>query len=98
MFGRNRPRPTHLGSWPLALVLVAAALVLATAPSALGAGQILASQDGLPDVDARAGAVAPTAAQLNTVSSLRAHAARNRFGPPQSLLPSVGHRATRLSS
>jgi len=98
MFGRNRPRPTHLGSWPLALVLVAAALVLATAPSALGAGQILASQEGLPDVDARAGAVAPTAAQLNTVSSLGAHATWNRFGTPQSLIKYGGYLAAGLSS
>ena len=98
MFGRNRPRPTHLGSWPLALVLVAAALVLATSPSALGAGQILASQEGLPDVDARAGAVAPTAAQLNTVSSLGAHATWNRFGTPQSLIKYGGYLAAGLSS
>jgi extracellular elastinolytic metalloproteinase len=54
---------------------------------------------GLDDLDARAGRVAPSAAALSDVSSMGARASWNRFGTPRSLISADGgYLATGLSS
>src|SRR3954465_12926623 len=66
-------------------LILAVFAVLPAAP-ALAVANIRDSQQGLPDLDARTGALLPTAAQSQLVSSLGAHATWNRFGTPQSLI------------
>ena len=82
----------------VALVAALALLALVPAAPALAIGDILANQGALPDLDARAGSVAPTAAQQQIVSSLGAHATWNQFGTPRSLIKYGGYLATGLSS
>ena len=81
-------------------VVVAALAFLALIPatSAFAIGDILPSQAGKPDIDARAGSVAPTAAQQQIVSNLGAHATWNQFGTPRSLINYGGYLATGLST
>src|SRR6266540_1693111 len=79
-------------------VVVPALVALALAPSAFGIGQINTKQDGLRDLDARAGSVAPTSAQRTIVSQLGASATWNRFGTPASLIKYGGYLATGLGS
>jgi hypothetical protein len=49
---------------------------------------------GLPDVDARSGSKAPTAAARSIVTWLRAHVTWNRFGTPASLIRYGGYLET----
>src|SRR5436190_9676913 len=79
----------------VALALVAIAV---SAGPALGTGDTFATQAALADLDARAGSVAPTAAQQQVVSNLGAHATWNQFGTPKSLITYGGYLATGLSS
>ena len=81
-----------------ALVASLALLALVSATPALAIGDILANQQAKPDLDARAGSVAPTAVQQQIVASLGAHATWNRFGTPRSLIKYGGYLATGLSS
>src|SRR3954463_8879365 len=78
-------------------LILAVFAVLPAAP-ALAAANVRDSQQGLPDLDARTGAVLPTPAQSQLVSSLGAHATWNRFGTPQSLIKYGGYLATGLST
>jgi extracellular elastinolytic metalloproteinase len=55
------------------------------------------ASQGLGDVDARVGSLAPTAAQRSAVSGLGATARWNRFGTPQSLIKYGGYLGTGLS-
>lgn len=84
--------------WRLAAVLAIATLGLIVAPAALSYVQSLDKQEGLRDVDARTGAVQPTAAQKSIVSSLGAHVTWNRYGTPASLINYGGYLATGLGS
>ncbi|MFL6006849.1 MAG: M36 family metallopeptidase [Gaiellaceae bacterium] len=77
-------------------LILAVFAVLPAAP-ALAIANVRDSQQGLPDVDARTGAVVPTSAQTQLASSLGAHATWNRFGTPQSLIHYGGYLATGLS-
>jgi extracellular elastinolytic metalloproteinase len=92
------------------VVVAAVAAVSSVAlyiPSAAGAGDAArAAGDirtlgdpvaGLADLDARAGAVGPTATQRAIVSQLGAHVTWNRFGTPRSLVRYGGYLATGLS-
>src|SRR4051794_669728 len=81
-----------------ALAAAFGVLALVTSAPALAIGDILPSQQGKPDLDARAGTVAPTAAQQQIVSSLGAHATWNQFGTPRSLIKYGGFLATGLGS
>src|SRR4051812_36595668 len=78
-------------------LILAVFSVLPAAP-ALAVANVRDSQQGLPDLDARTGAVLPTSAQTQLASSLGAHATWNRFGTPQSLIHDGGYLATGLSS
>jgi len=73
-----------------------------TRPSAAGPASGIAAafsnHQGLPDLDARVGSVAPTSAQTQIVSTLGAHATWNQFGTPKSLIRYGGYLATGLSS
>src|SRR3954468_13207103 len=64
--------------------LVVAVSLVSAAP-ALGAGDVQDSP-GLPDVDVRAGTLAPTASQRAGVQALRADVAWNQFGTPSTLV------------
>ena len=75
-----------------------ALLALLPATPALAIGDILDNQRAKPDLDARAGNVAPTATQQQIVSSLGANATWNQFGTPQSLIKYGDYLATGLSS
>src|SRR5438477_2422056 len=81
-----------------ALAAAFGALALVTSAPALAIGDILPSQQGKPDLDARAGSVAPSAAQQQIVSGSGAHATWNQFGTPESLIKYGGYLATGLSS
>src|SRR5438477_1360165 len=81
-----------------ALAAAFGALALVTSAPALAIGDILPSQQGKPDLDARAGSVAPSAAQQQIVSGSGAHATWNQFGTPRSLIKYGGYLATGLSS
>ena len=63
-------------------VVPLAAAVLALPGTAHGVGDILQSQQGLPDLDSRTASVAPTAAQQAIVSGLGAHVTWNQYGTP----------------
>jgi extracellular elastinolytic metalloproteinase len=85
------------GALLVLLALASVAVLPSTAHAVVGIPEI-SSQHLLPDVDARAGSVAPTAAQLQAVQQLGAHASWNRFGTPQSLIKYGGFLATGLGS
>ena len=87
----RRPR------YVIGFVLALAALALSLPASTLAVANILDNQQGLPDLDARTGTVAPTNAQLSLVRSMGANATWNRFGTPQSLIKYGGYLATGLS-
>ena len=74
----------------LRTVLLAAFLLLAAPAAALAAGAVLDEHGGRSDLDARQGAVEPTAAQLERASALGASARWNRFGTVQSLIAEDG--------
>ncbi len=89
-------------------LLLAAAVVTATtvalsapvadaAPSTPILSALLGEAPGLGDFDARAGQVAPSAAQLDRVAGLDATARWNRFGTPSTLVRRDGYLATGLS-
>src|SRR5215467_14613547 len=99
MFGfaprrRGRPRPGR----PAALAIAALVVALVQTGPAFGVANVVDSQQGKPDLDARVGSVAPTSAQQQLVSSLGAHATWNRFGTPASLITYGGYLATGLGS
>jgi extracellular elastinolytic metalloproteinase len=79
------------------LVIVLAAGLLSVPSQAIGVGQVLAGQQGLGDLDARTGSVAPTASQAATAAALGATVTWNRFGTPHSLIKYGGYLATGLS-
>ncbi len=82
---------------PRAAIALALGVALLAPASALGLASVRGSQNGLPDLDARPGAVKPTAAQRQTVRALGAHVTWNRFGTPASLIDYGGYLATGLS-
>ena len=59
---------------------------LALAGSAAADTDIQGNPNGLPDLDVRAGKLAPTAAQRTDVRDLGAQVAWNQFGTPSSLV------------
>ena len=63
---------------------------LALAGSAAADTDIQGNQNGLPDLDVRAGKLAPTAAQRTDARDLGAQVAWNQFGTPSSLVRSGG--------
>src|SRR5207253_6268149 len=67
------------------------------APSVFGQLNLWDRPQGLPDLDNRAGSVAPTAAQLSKVQSLGARAEWNQFGTVQTMLKYGGFLSTGLS-
>ena len=71
---------------------------LVGAVTLMSAGPALAddigTSPGLPDLDVRAGTLAPTAAQKADVKALRALVAWNQFGTPSSLVRPAGSLAT----
>jgi extracellular elastinolytic metalloproteinase len=73
-------------------VILASLLGLAFAlPASAGAvATILPGQAGLKDLDARTGKIAPTAAQKQEVTGLKARAEWNRYGTPASLIAGDG--------
>jgi extracellular elastinolytic metalloproteinase len=75
-----------------------ALLALVPAAPALAIGNVLDTQQGRPDLDARTGNVDPTSAQEQIVSSLGANVSWNQFGTPLSLIKYGGYLATGLSS
>src|SRR4051794_41115711 len=76
----------------LALAAALVALTAAVLPASAGAvAQILPGQEGLKDLDARTGSVAPTSAQRTLASSLGASVRWNRFGTPESLINYGGY-------
>jgi hypothetical protein len=81
-----------------ALAVVLGVLALISSGRALAIGDILPNQQGKPDLDARAGSIAPSSAQQQIVSGLGAHATWNQFGTPESLIKYGGYLATGLSS
>src|SRR4051794_31837855 len=81
-----------------ALACGAAVAALALPGAALGAAQILPVHEGLADLDARAGSVAPTAAQRSAVSALGARASWTRFGTVGSLIRDGGSLAPGLGA
>jgi extracellular elastinolytic metalloproteinase len=72
--------------------VVACALTgtLALAASAVAETDIQGNPSGLPNLDVRAGKLAPTAAQRSDVRDLGAQVAWNQFGTPSSLVRSGG--------
>jgi hypothetical protein len=77
------------------LVLAAfAALSLLVPSAAYGVGQIHDHQHALADVDARAGSVAPTAAQRRAADALGVSVQWNRFGTPESMIRHGGYIET----
>src|SRR5262245_12714442 len=91
-------RTMHLRSGAALVAALASVALGASASSALAIGDILPNQQAMPDLDARAGSVAPTAAQQQIVSNLGAHATWNQFGTPRSLIHYGGYLATGLGS
>jgi len=81
-----------------ATVALLGLLMLLSATPALAIGNIGDTQQGLADLDARTGTVAPTSAQKQMVSNLGAKASWNRFGTPQSLIKYGGFLATGLGA
>ncbi len=63
---------------------------LALAGSAMADTDIQGNPSGLPNLDVRAGKLAPTAAQRSDVRDLGAQVAWNQFGTPSSLVRSGG--------
>src|SRR3954465_10492043 len=88
----------RLSRFLLVVLVPLAAVALGLPGAARGVGDILQTQQALPDLDARSGAVQPTAAQQAIVSSLGAHATWDQFGTPRSLINYGGYLATGLSS
>ena len=62
--------------------------ILALARSAAADTDMQGNPSGLPDLDVRAGKLAPTAAQRSDVRDLAAQVAWNQFGTPSSLVRS----------
>ena len=93
---RIRGRLTTGAGRRFALAALTAALAVAAIPSSAGAvATILDQPVGLPDIDAREGTIAPTAAQERLAEGLGAHASWNRFGTPQSLVNYGGYLGSR---
>ncbi|HYY57786.1 MAG TPA: M36 family metallopeptidase [Pyrinomonadaceae bacterium] len=81
----------------LHLVALALTVTITLSPQGVyGQALLFDSQAGLPDFDSRTSGVAPTAAQVATVSSLGATARWNRFGTPHSMVKYNGYLATGL--
>src|SRR5262245_40654295 len=93
---RRRPGGGRLRSAALAVTALAVLALVQTAP-ALAVANVVDTQQGKPDLDARVGSVAPTSAQQQFVATLGAHATWNRFGTPASLIRYGGYLATGLS-
>src|SRR5687767_11702149 len=96
----SRPSTAHaLRRHRLAALLGVLGAVLMLAPSsAPGAGTVEGVHPApLPDVDARAGEIAPTSEQIQLASDLGATVHWNRFGTPQSLTRHGGFLATGLA-
>ena len=97
----SRPRSVRLF---VGAVVVLLALAIAAPPAATAARQQVArdpvifdGEHGLEDVDARRGAVDPTAEQLAMARALGAtRVSWNRFGTPQSMIRPGGYLATGL--
>src|SRR3954469_25759142 len=78
----------------LGVVLALLALWLVAATAANAALNLGISDGALPNVDARTGTIAPTAAQLAAVDAMGAHATWNSFGTPHVLTGDGGFLAT----
>src|SRR3954451_19152940 len=79
----------------LGVLLALLALWLVAATAANAALNLDGISDGaLPNVDARTGTIAPTAAQLAAVDAMGAHATWNSFGTPHVLTGDGGFLAT----
>ena len=85
---RGQPRRTIL-----VIALLIGALLL-PARAAFAFGQVRPGEGSVADFDARTGQVAPSASQVNAVSSMGAVATWNRFGTPHSLIKHGGNLAT----
>ena len=93
--GRSRPRSSpRARAAILASLLVSTTLMILGPRSAGGATAPVAGPGPLPNLDVRAGSVAPTAPQLDLVRSLGASVRWNRFGTPQSLIRYGGFLGT----
>ena len=79
------------------VVALLTALPLLAPMPAVGAGDVSDATDGLDDLDARAGSVAPSATQKSMANNLGAHAGWNPIGTPASLIKYGGYLATGLS-
>jgi hypothetical protein len=81
------------------LIAIALTVVALLFPiGARGQAQILDVNQGLPDLDSRAGtAVSPTSTQLSLVAGMGASASWNQFGTPQSLIKYGDFLATGLT-
>jgi extracellular elastinolytic metalloproteinase len=91
---RHSSRSGRFAVWTALLAVLVLALAATT-----GAGAAVSppsSQEAFPDVDNRAGTVAPTAAQLAAVQQLHASVRWNRFGTPKSLIRHEGFLAQGL--
>src|SRR5438093_2487519 len=89
----------HRGQRALALAAVALAAFAALFTFTRSAFAITDNGGALrlANLDARAGTVLPTAAQVAAANALNAHATWNRFGTPQSLINYNGYLATGVS-
>src|SRR3954454_11555442 len=96
--GIQRKEDSMIGLLGRRFALILAVFAVLPAAPALAIANARDSQQGLPDIDARTGAVLPTSAQTQLVTSIGAHATWNRFGTPQSLIHYGGYLATGLST
>ncbi len=93
---RIRGRFTTGAGRRVALAGLIAALAAAAIPNSAGAVATIFDQPvGLPDLDVREQAVAPSAAQRRLVDGLGARASWNRFGTPESLINDGGYLGSR---
>lgn len=93
---KNLQKKRAFGRASLAMAILAVVMMLVPTTS-FSIINLWDSAQGLPDIDNRVGALAPTAAQLTQVNSLGARADWNKFGTVNTLMKDSGFLATGLT-